>query len=1017
MNDVKGTDTKQSRRGAGKKTVAAIAAIVFVLALLLGGAFAWRDFAQSAMNRLRGGSTADVLLHDDFSPWDNKDVYVENTGDQPLIVRVLFEEYFQIGNKVLVPATGGDINDSSTYAIHLFGGEADITMGASGAAVITRDLLPETCEYPTHEYFQWELGGEPGLPVVMAEGKYYLRGTSELGNHDYEAMMTQAIADAGLTGMSFDDAVDNPNILGPNGLMFGKTLDQYPVFTIEGWMKLDHRVQIKTPCWILDTDGWAYWSQLLQPGEATNLLLDNVTMIKKPSDNFQYIVDVQLQAVNPSEWRQLTLGFHGLPVMTNEARAEIVDLILDEEEDIDFIVNVGKPIDVQLAVGMSNLDYKGFESELRSLLSAKSPPVSDEDLAITTGTKVAASDTTAEFSWWTYDHTRGTSRYNSPTNRQVAAIFDNVDHIYVENDASGSQTSNSPGRPQDTDPNQLTSTTTGSTYTPPATAYGSSSNPLFSLMKNPDTDILTGSVHPYQGNYRHMIESNSGATMDFYGYGQYSYKDFTILPNDEKNLKTFEFAIAEDLAYDALDGAGFFFNVDIYGGNYGSGQMMRGYLLFLRYDPVSGSTNFGKGVEMVIYKFNNVDTKNFHHTGAVTTTAGGVISGLASFTKVASSTVYAPTDFSRKIKIEVAPNAVRVWYLGSPTKNNAAILNVPIPEETLPVTWTMTTNGTGQANGSLQTEVNLDTNFVSKYGFGPMASYAGHGCARPTHMTLKNLTMTMERPRPIVDVLEETIWDSNNQKFIVNLNEELNPDFGDPGVTADILANLYNNDIYYISWNGNTNNAQSQTFLSKYENNGSIVNIDTLNHQQQMQAIADAIYAQYWQPNVGDTVVTTDKVVFEVIGVNRDNTADAHWPMGKWSVKHRIDGIDNHDGVQPWSGHDMDSLAFPVNKPGYYDIYYKDKLYKTIISHRAPVASFTVSGGNSPVFNDTSYDPDQMVGGIKSAKWSYIDLSTTATSYTSGKPTALSSGHTYLVKLEVADKQNATAVYSEKISN
>jgi len=83
-----------------KKKVALVTAIVVLAALLLGGAFAWIDFSQNFVNRFRGGVTPDILLHDDFEPWVNKDVYVENPGEQDMYVRVQFKEFLQIGNNI-----------------------------------------------------------------------------------------------------------------------------------------------------------------------------------------------------------------------------------------------------------------------------------------------------------------------------------------------------------------------------------------------------------------------------------------------------------------------------------------------------------------------------------------------------------------------------------------------------------------------------------------------------------------------------------------------------------------------------------------------------------------------------------------------------------------------------------------------------------------------------------------------------------------------------------------------------
>ena len=59
--------------------------------------------------------------------------------------------------------------------------------------------------------------------------------------------------------------------------------------------------------WILDDsdtgNGWCYWSKLLPKDEATNLLLDNVTLNSDmtPDDNWAYNIDVRLQAANKTE--------------------------------------------------------------------------------------------------------------------------------------------------------------------------------------------------------------------------------------------------------------------------------------------------------------------------------------------------------------------------------------------------------------------------------------------------------------------------------------------------------------------------------------------------------------------------------------------------------------------------------------------------------------------------------------------------------------------------------------------
>ena len=73
-------------------------------------------------------------------------------------------------------------------------------------------------------------------------------------------------------------------------------------FCLANWTAL--RIANPMGFWILDTDGWCYWSELLNPDTATSLLLDNVTLIdesNKPGDNYAYFIDVRLQACNRYE--------------------------------------------------------------------------------------------------------------------------------------------------------------------------------------------------------------------------------------------------------------------------------------------------------------------------------------------------------------------------------------------------------------------------------------------------------------------------------------------------------------------------------------------------------------------------------------------------------------------------------------------------------------------------------------------------------------------------------------------
>ncbi|MCL2487523.1 MAG: hypothetical protein FWE80_02450 [Oscillospiraceae bacterium] len=277
-----------ARPKKAKKKIAAIVAIVLTLALLIGGVFAWSDFGQRIQNIFNYAPTPDVLLHDDFTANVNKDVYVENTGVVPLYVRVQFAEFMQIGNDAYTNT--GVKDDPDTWPVHLHGPDAP----AADGLVSEWGLLHDPAK--TDQYFDWYLTGSR---------KVYLQGTSEIADKTYAGSL-----------------VGTP---GPNGQEYAYTMPATPVVLMSDVLRIKPLAEagsivadsadeaiwnaVLAGCWVLDdtdesgwdADGWAYWSQPLAPGTATNLLLDNVLPTTTPDDNMFYGIDVRLQVTNYTE--------------------------------------------------------------------------------------------------------------------------------------------------------------------------------------------------------------------------------------------------------------------------------------------------------------------------------------------------------------------------------------------------------------------------------------------------------------------------------------------------------------------------------------------------------------------------------------------------------------------------------------------------------------------------------------------------------------------------------------------
>ena len=100
-------------------------------------------------------------------------------------------------------------------------------------------------------------------------------------------------------------------------------------------------------------------------------------------------------------------------------------------------------------------------------------------------------------------------------------------------------------------------------------------------------------------NGTHIVIDND--VIDFYGYGQVSYKDFLYKEYTNPGKKIFKFRIDESKAsYHTLDGAGFIFNANI------EDDQLTGYILLFREKDVC------------LYRIEDVDIETFETTSETT---------------------------------------------------------------------------------------------------------------------------------------------------------------------------------------------------------------------------------------------------------------------------------------------------------------------------------------------------------------------------------------------------------------
>ncbi len=522
---------------------------------------------------------------------------------------------------------------------------------------------------------------------------------------------------------------------------------------------------------------------------------------------------------------------------------------------------------------------------------------------------------------------------------------------------------------------------------------------------NPSTNTYVEKIADYEtanannSKLAHIEESNNGSTVTFYGYGASGFVDFKYLPNAEAAQKEFTFDIVEDVAHDALDGVGFLLNSEIKG-TYGVDQVINGYLLFNQYNEN------GVGEKMRLYKLTNVDTKVLHTTSNLYH---------RKFSSMTGCTLIAETSYNdvkyRKFKVIANPTSLQVFY-GEFGKDDVSIYNNTTYDDLDAINWTII------SDNSKTNSVSLDIISETAGGFGPLSSYASHSCERLTILSLVNLTMSYKKVRLLKDVIREPDWGEDTLKFLVNLNEDPIDDFADKVITSELLSRLQNEEIDYIAWCSDNNVAASEEFLNKNFSNGAIVNVDTLNYQEQIKKIAKSICDRYWaiQETVNtDVVLVTDNVSVTVTDERFKNTIDSEYPSGKWKVVHSLDGFKNATQLHELSGIYTNDINLTFNKPGKYDIYYGEKLIKTVIAHYAPVANFTSSfddDGNVSYVNE-SYDPDNR--GDLTYEWYYLDLDDA--DITSQQLQKVSDNNIYMLVLKVTDIDGASTTTSRLISN
>jgi len=266
--------------------------LVSVIAFILAGTFAWTNFSSQVINQWRGGAnnTNDNGDNDSNGGGDNsvsipggtlhndrdenngdKHVYIENWGNEDLFVRIRLSEYMEIGPGAGYKTTSTDPDEIIRNPLNLaqpFIPGTDIDNLDTWKPHIP-GVSVRICEHPIfHDYWEWTLGGQKyyfPAPLAHREDKTYVHQgstieiTAECVNSD-EVQARQTLPARVLKMSEWKQRGSQPGYY-----------------------------------WVFDSDGWAYWAAPLEPGDATGLLINKVTLVTQPVEDYFYGINVEAQ--------------------------------------------------------------------------------------------------------------------------------------------------------------------------------------------------------------------------------------------------------------------------------------------------------------------------------------------------------------------------------------------------------------------------------------------------------------------------------------------------------------------------------------------------------------------------------------------------------------------------------------------------------------------------------------------------------------------------------------------------
>lgn len=381
----------QSKRKLKLKKKPAIMIATLVSMLFVTGTFAWHSVNQSAKNEVKGqGTNPGGRLHDDFNG-SNKDVYVENFGNEPIFARVRIDEYFEKEvNGAMTPVVANTSKDDvTTWIPHIPGVNA-----------------LENCNHEFHDYFHWTLGGStvymPTFNMNKDSIKAEINGTMDgkFGEpyDDYQTYTEGQVVSGTETWDADDNNVEDNGITQVAADHTAVKTAEANVVRMRDW---DGQL---SDTWVIDDDGWAYYAKPIMPKTATGLLLSGIEQKHSLTSPWYYGMNVIAQFATAGDWGEVDgTGFfdesvNGIQRPSAEAMkllnkvAGIYDITITNDRNNTNTINAGENLQFNADVRIKGADQAVANPEITWEVKAENGRTTNATISATGLLTVPASE-------------------------------------------------------------------------------------------------------------------------------------------------------------------------------------------------------------------------------------------------------------------------------------------------------------------------------------------------------------------------------------------------------------------------------------------------------------------------------------------------------------------------------------------------------------------------------------------------------------------------------------------------